>query len=226
MSSEIGKGSLFKVGAICASIVGICYLTIVILAFFSPKSVITYQANDQYFKDFQPYKNIFVLLKCLMVIANGAMIGVVASLYKLKAMKEKGILTLFSILAVVGLGIGMYEGIEDATEVPYLAQKYETSSEEIQHVIIAFGVANPAIYALSLGLPGVWFLVMSYSFRKTLPKLLVILGFFWGVGNIFTALAHILILTWLIYFIQAGALVIAPIWSILQTRLLWKAHKK
>lgn len=223
---NLEKASIFKVGAICAFLVGICYVVIVILAFFSPTSIISYQANDQYFRDFYSYKNIFIVLKCIMVVANASLVGVVIAVYKLNNLKYKGIIAFFSLLAIIGLGIGMLQSLTDATVVPHLAKRYETSTPEVQHVIIAFGVANPAIYALSLGLPGLWFMIVSYSFRKSFSKLLVFLGMMWGLGNILTVVAHMLILTWLIYFIETGALILAPIWGVLQSQFLWRSYKE
>jgi len=86
----------------------------------------------------------------------------------------------------------------------------------VKEVIIAIGVANPAIYIASLGLPGLWFIfvsVLSIS-NKSIPKLLVFLGFMWGVGNIVTVFAHVAVIIWLIYLVAFGALCAAPVWSI------------
>ena len=54
----------------------------------------------------------------------------------------------------------------------------------VKEVIIAFGVANPAIYIASLGLPGLWFIFVSVLAisNKSIPKLLVFLGLC-GVGE-------------------------------------------
>ena len=67
------KSNYLKTGAICALIVSLCYLAIVILALFSPASVMTYQASSQYFSEFYGYENMFVALKCLMLVANMAL---------------------------------------------------------------------------------------------------------------------------------------------------------
>ena len=40
------------------------------------------------------------------------------------------------------------------------------------------------------------------------------MGFLWGVGNIITVFAHVVVIIWLIYFVAFGALCAAPIWSI------------
>ena len=36
----------------------------------------------------------------------------------------------------------------------------------------------------------------------------------WGVGNIVTVFAHVVIIIWLIYLVAFGALCAAPVWSI------------
>ncbi|MCH9609194.1 MAG: hypothetical protein S4CHLAM45_04160 [Chlamydiales bacterium] len=218
MNEKAGQASQLKMGSFCAWIAGICYILIVICAFFSPTSVASYVASDQYFVDFESYQSYFIFLKCLMIIANGALVGVVASIYSLKEAKYEGILTLFTLLAIIGLGIGMFQSVLDATQVPHLAAQYDASPPAIQHVIIAFGVANPAIYALSLGVPGVWFIVISLAHLRQFPKFLVFLGIAWGVGNIITVIAHMLVLIWLIYLVAGGALIAAPFW------MVWQSH--
>ena len=162
----------------------------------------------------------------MMAISNGAMVGVIAAIYSLRHVKHEGFMMLFTILAIIGLGIGMYQSVVDATQVPHLAERYEVSSPDVQHVIIAFGVANPAIYALSLGLPGIWFIVVGLSYIRQLPKFLVFLNLAWGVGNITTVIAHMMVLIWLIYLIAFGALFMAPLWSIWQSRFLSKKAKE
>ena len=226
MDERLATASQLRVGGICAWIAGMCYVLIVICAFFSPTSIASYVTSNQYFVDFKSYENYFVFLKCLMVIANGAMVGVVAAIYCLKKVKHTGILTLFTLLAIIGLGIGMFQSILDATQVPHLAEKYNISPPEIQHVIIAFGVANPAIYILSLGVPGIWFVLVSFLHIRQFPPFLVILGVAWGIGNITTVIAHMMVLIWLIYLVAGGALIAAPFWSIWQSRYLWKKARE
>ena len=45
---------------------------------------------------------------------------------------------------------------------------------------------------LTLGLPGIWFIVVSAMAlnNKEIPNILIMLGFIWGVGNILTAIAQ------------------------------------
>ena len=56
------------------------------------------------------------------------------------------------------VGVGVFQSVLDMTMVPYLADQYAAGSEVVKEVIIAIGVANPAIYIASLGLPGMWFI--------------------------------------------------------------------
>lgn len=225
MDDSIGKASQLRVGAVCAWVAGMSYVLIVLCAFLSPPSVASYHTSAQYFIDFENYQHYFIFLKWVMAIANGALIGVVASIYCLRHVKHEGFLTLFTLLALVGLGVGMFQSVVDATQVPHLAERYEVSSPDVQHVIIAFGVANPAIYVLSLGLPGIWFIAVGFSYMKQFPKFLTFLNIAWGLGNITTVIAHMAVLIWLIYLVAAGALVMAPFWSIWQARFLWKRAK-
>ena len=226
MEETRGKASLLRVGAFCAWVAGISYVLIVLCAFLSPPSVASYVTSKQYFVDFASYQSYFIFLKWVMAIANGAMVGVVAAIYSLRHVRHEGFLTLFTLLAIIGLGIGMYQSVVDATQVPHLAQEYDMAPPEVRHVIIAFGVANPAIYALSLGLPGLWFIIMSLSYVRIFPKFLVILGIAWGVGNITTVLAHMEVLIWLIYLVAFGALIAAPLWSYVQARFFIKKARE
>jgi hypothetical protein len=97
----------------------------------------------------------------------------------------------------------------------------------VKQVIIALGVANPAIYIASLGLPGMWFIFVSVMAlnNPNIPKLLVLLGFMWGVGNIVTVFAHVAIIIWLIYLVAFGALCAAPVWSIWEGIYLFRMSK-
>ena len=220
MSEKLKIASCCRMGAVCAYIAGFSYFLIVICAFLSPTSVASYVTSKQYFLDFESYKYYFIFLKSVMVVANAAIIGVVLAVFKLREPENEGWVTLLSLLAVIGLGIGMLQSVLDATQVPHLALEYENSPSVIQHVIIAFGVANPALYILSLGVPGIWFIYINLLYLKKFPGFLVILGVAWGIGNITTVFAHLFVVIWLIYCIAGGALIAAPLWSIWQARFL------
>ena len=222
MDPEVCKASIFRMGAICACIASFSYVLIVICALLSPQAVASYVASKTYFIEFESYENYFIFLKCLMLIANAAMMGVVIALYQLREIKYEGWVTFFSLISIVGLGIGMLQSILDATQVPHLAMEYEKSSEAIRHVIIAFGVANPAIYTISLGCPGIWFILINILYIKKFPNFLVVLGVAWGIGSIATVIAHLFVIIWLIYFVAASALIAAPLWGVWQARYLLK----
>lgn len=218
------KASICRIGAYCAFIAGICYSLIVCCAFLSPATIASYVTSAQYFEDFKSYRPIFIFLKCLMIIANSAFVGVVMAFHSLVRAKNYGKMTLFSVLAIIGLGVGVFQSVLDMTMVPYLADQYAMGSSVVKEVIIAIGVANPAIYIISLGFPGLWFIfvsVMAFD-NKNIPRLLVFLGFMWGVGNIVTVFAHVVIIIWLIYLVAFGALCAAPIWSIWEGYFLLK----
>ena len=129
-----------------------------------------------------------------MLFANMAMIGVVSS-FSVYRPQNHGLMTIVSSLAIIGFGIGMYQSVQDLSMVPYLADQYAKGDEVIRSVIIAMGVANPAIYIATLGLPGIWFITVSLLAwnNPDIPKLLVLLGLMWGVGNIMTVIAHALL---------------------------------
>ncbi|MEK9727199.1 MAG: DUF4386 family protein, partial [Candidatus Margulisiibacteriota bacterium] len=193
------KASICKVGAYCAFIAGLCYSLIVCCAFLSPATIASYVTSAQYFEDFKSYQPIFIFLKCLMIIANASFVGVVLAFHSLVRAKNYGKMTFFSILAIIGLGVGVFQSVLDMTMVPYLAYQYEIGSQVIKEVIIAIGVANPAIYIISLGFPGLWFIFVSLMAfnNKQIPLLLVLLGLMWGVGNLVTVFAHVVVIIWL-----------------------------
>ena len=228
MSQRNRVASLCKVGAYCAFIAGACYSMIVCCAFLSPSSIASYVTSAQYFEDFIGYRNIFIFLKGLMVIANSAFVGVVLAFHSLVRPQNYGKMTIFSILAIIGLGVGVFQSVLDMTMVPYLADQYAMGSETVKEVIIAIGVANPAIYIISLGFPGLWFIFVSLMALSNphIPRLLVLLGFMWGVGNIVTVYAHVVVIIWLIYLVAFGALCAAPIWSIWEGVFLLRISKQ
>ena len=60
----------------------------------------------------------------------------------------------------------MFQSVLDMTMVPYLADQYASGTPLIKQVIIALGVANPAVYIISLGFPGIWFIFVSGVRRR------------------------------------------------------------
>ena len=213
-----------KFGAYCAFIAGLCYVLVVFCAIKSPASIVTYIASEQYFNDFINYKPYFITLKWLLFFANLALVGVVCTFHSLKRKESTGLMNWASSVGLIGLGIGMYQSIVDMSIIPRLATQYAASNQVIQEVIIALGIANPALFILSMGLPGIWFIVVSLMAlsNKTIPKVLVFLGFFWGIGNIITVIAHVLYIIPLIYLVAYGAIIAAPLWSILEGLYLFK----
>ena len=216
-----------KFGAFCALIAGFCYVLVVGCAIMAPKSIVTYIASEAYFKDFLSYKPYFITLKWLLFFANLALVGVVCTFYSLRRKKSQGIMAWSSCMALIGLGTGMYQSIQDVSIIPRLADQYYQTTEFIQSVIITMGIANPALFILSMGLPGIWFIVVSILAwdNPIIPKKLIILGLFWGIGNLITVVAHVLYIIPLIYLVAYGALVAAPLWSILEGLYLLKLAK-
>ncbi len=206
------RNRYLRVGIFCTWIVGISYISIVICALFSPPSIASYIASKTYFQAFKGYEGYFIFLKWMMAVANGATVGFVTAIFFLRDDDNDAYFTLFTILCLIGLGIGMFQSVIDATQVPHLAKSYASSSKEIQHVIIAFGVANPAIYALSLGLPGLWFIIMSSYYRRRITLWVLLINLLWGIGSILTVLAHMMVWIWLIQLVTIGALISIPFW--------------
>jgi len=226
MNKQSPYSSMLKVGALSVVVMGVCYFIIGICALFAPKPVASYIASAYYFDEFQSYQNYFILLKYLMFVANAAMIGFIVSVYSLKNRPKNGLFILLTVLAVVGLGVGMLQSILDATRVPHLAKEYETASAVIKHVIIAFGVSNPAIYMLSLGLPGIWLIFVNLWMRKDFSLFLVLSGLAWGVGCVVTVIGHLLVILPIIHLIALGSLFGVPVWTYLQTKYLINCYKK
>ncbi len=220
------KKQFLILGAICSLITATCYFFVVICAFFSPASVASYVASNQYFEQFEPYKHYFVFLKSVMLVGDASTIGIIVAFFKLFKLKNQSLFTFFTVLSILGLGIGMYQSILDATQLPHLAAEYARSSESVRHVIIAFGIASPAVYLLSMAIPGLWFLNLAISLKKELPKFVFLLLLLWGFGNLITPVAHIFIIIWMIYSIAAGACLISPFWGIYLYRYFIGKAKK
>lgn len=225
MKKESFYASMLKVGAICVAITGVCYFLIAICALLAPKPIASYIASAYYFEEFEVYKNYFILLKSLMFIANNSMVGFILAMFYLKNRPQKGLFILLTVLSILGLGIGMLQSVLDATRVPHLSKEYENAPALIQHVIITFGVSNPAIYMLSLGLPGIWLIFVNLWMRKQLNPILAFSGMAWGVGCLVTVIAHLFVIIPLIYFIAVAALLGVPIWTYFQARYLWSCYQ-
>lgn len=220
--NTLNNNSNLKMGAACVIITGICYFIISICALFSPKPIASYVSSNAYFVDFEKYKYYFILLKYLMCVANATMIGVVISIYDLMTKNKKGWFFLLTILSIVGLGIGMQQSVLDATQIPHLALQYEKATPIIQHVMIAFGVSDPAIYMLSLGIPGIWLISANLLLYREFSLFLALCGILWGLGCIITVVAHLFVIVSLLYLIAAGALIGVPLWTVFQARFFLK----
>lgn len=207
-----------KFGAYCSIAAGLFYALLTIFAFLMPASIATYLATEQYFADFKEIKTMFLLLKALHICANLAMIGVVSAFLSLCRDHNYGIVSWCTLVAIIGYSIGIFQNIQDISVIPHLANQYEYGSLAIQQTILSLGVSNPVLFIMSLGLPGIWFIVVSLiAFSNTsIPRLLVLLGILWGIGNILTAIAHAFIILELIYLVAAGAFIFAPLWGFME----------
>tara|TARA_B100001989_G_C24453921_1_gene420527 strand:- start:72 stop:764 length:693 start_codon:yes stop_codon:yes gene_type:complete len=215
-------------GAYCAIAAGLFYSILTIFAFLLPSSIATYMATEQYFADFKDIKLMFLSLKTFHICANLAMIGVVSAFLTLCRDNNYGIVSWCTIIAIIGYSIGIFQNIQDISIIPHLATQYEQGSIAIQQTILSLGVSNPVLFIMSLGLPGIWFIAVSLIAlnNKSIPKLLVILGLLWGVGNILTAIAHAFIILELIYLVAAGAFIFAPLWGFMEGFYLLTIYHK
>ena len=226
MKNQTLYTSMLKLGTFSVVVAGCCYFLIAICALFSPKPIASYVASSTYFEDFRSYEPYFIFLKYLMLLGNISLIGFIVSVFHWKNRPSHAGFVLLTILAIVGLGIGMLQSISDATTIPHLAKVYDNASEILQHVIIAFGVATPAIYILSIGLPGIWLIVFNITFRKKFSLPLFLSGLAWGLGCILTVFAHLFVVLPLIYLIAWGALLGVPIWTFCQSRYMLSEYRK
>lgn len=224
---DLKTQSLCRMGAYCALVAGVCYGLMTVCAFLMPASIASYVANEDYFTDFPRIQPIFIFLKILMLISSGAMIGVVATFFGLHREENYGIMVWASLMAIIGYSVNMLQSIQDMSMIPYLVKQYQHVDSNTQHIIQVLGVTNVAWFTLSLGLPGIWFIVVSFKALNNpqIPRLLVLLGLLWGLGNILTVLAHLLVIIPLIYLVAAGALVFAPLWSIYEGLFLLKLSR-
>ena len=232
MLSEKRSNAIIKshcyFGSICCFLAGVVLTTISVFALFLPASIASYQATDQYFFDFLDHKETFILLKILLFIANLTMISVVSAFASLVREKNSGIVLWASSLAIIGYGFGMYQSILDITVIPKLVDAFVNHGPLIKETIKIFGFSNPAVYIVSMGLPGLWFIIVSLlAFDNDLiPKGLIFLGFLWGLGSILTAVAHTVVNLPLIYLVAVGAIIFAPIWSFWEGLFLLKIARK
>lgn len=219
--------SLCKFGAYSAIIASISYAIVTLLALSLPPSIATYLASPQYFIDFKEIKHIFLTLKTVHSIANLGMIGVVVTFLSLCRKKHYGLIVWCTLIAIIGYAVGIFQNIQDASLIPHLAKQYEIGTPLMQQTILTLGIANPFLFIISLGFPGIWFIVVSLigHSNKHIPTTLIYLGLLWGIGNIVTAVAHALMFINLIYLIALGALIFAPIWGFMEAFYLFKLIK-
>jgi len=169
-------------GAYCSLVAGLCYGLMTICAFLMPASIASYVANEHYFTDFPRIQPVFIFLKILMLISSAAMIGVVATFFGLSREKNYGLMVWSSLMAIIGYSFNMLQSVQDMSMIPYLVKQYQHVDANTQHIIQVLGVTNVAWFILSLGLPGIWFIVVSLKALNNpqIPRLLVLLGLLWG----------------------------------------------
>jgi hypothetical protein len=220
--------SLCRFGGWCALIAGACYVGMVVCAFLLPPSIASYVATEAFFADFVGNESIFIALKCLMLVASGAMIGVTIAFFGLSREESYGLMAWVTVMALIGYGVNMLQSVQDIGMIPHLVTEYGRSPEGTRSVIRAIGVTNVAWFALSMGLPGIWFVVVSLRAitNRYIPRILLVFGLLWGVGNLLTVVAHILVILPLIYLVAAGAMVIAPLWSIAEGVYLLRLSRR
>ena len=219
---------LCTLGAWATFTAGFLYFCMVICAFILPESIATYQATDQYFKDFESNKSLFLFLKICMFLGSIAMLGVVYVIFHLSRAKNRAYVGFFSLLAIIGYGFNLLQSVLDFSRVPWLVEHYLESPAYIQEIIQTFGVSNVYLFILSLGLPGVWAVAISFRAYNNpdVPKFVVFLGFLWGIGNLVTVFAHVFVILPLIYLVALGAFISTPIWAIAEGVFFLRIRKK
>ncbi|PWJ39981.1 DUF4386 family protein [Sediminitomix flava] len=216
-----------KQGAYFNFVAGFCYLAMTICAFILPSSIATYLPTDAYFQEFPDYKYLFITLKYLMILGNLAMLGVILAIYRVTRPENKSTVTWLSLIAIIGYGISFFQSVEDMSRIPYLVEQYNLGNENIRHSIKTFGITNLHLFILSMGFPGIWAIgiaCLAYS-NPVVPKYVVFFGFLFGLGNITTVFAHVLVILPLIYLVALGAFIFTPCWAIAEGLFLLKVAK-
>jgi hypothetical protein len=210
------KISYCKLGALSAILAGFFYLIIAILTFKLPDYMVSNQISDQFFNNFDTFELLFINLKIVTVLANIAMIGVVCAFLALCRPENIALVLWSSILAYLGYGFGIFQSIMDLSVIPELTKKYLHEPGFIQDIIVTVGISNPKMFILVSGLPGIWFLVVSYlAFsNKNIPNFLIYCGFIWGLGNILTALGYAFSIVQILYVVSIVIIIVAPIWGL------------
>ena len=210
------KISYCKLGALSAILAGFFYLIIAVLTFKLPDYMVSSQISDQFFNNFDTFELLFINLKMVTVLANIAMIGVVCAFLALCRPENIALVLWSSILAYLGYGFGIFQSIMDLSVIPELTKKYLHEPGFIQDIIVTVGISNPKMFILISGLPGIWFLVVSYlAFsNKNIPNFLIYCGFIWGLGNILTALGYAFSIVQILYVVSIVIIIVAPIWGL------------
>ena len=210
------KISYCKLGALSAILAGFFYLIIAVLTFKLPDYMVSSQISDQFFNNFDTFELLFINLKIVTVLANIAMIGVVCAFLALCRPENIALVLWSSILAYLGYGFGIFQSIMDLSVIPELTKKYLHEPGFIQDIIVTVGISNPKMFILISGLPGIWFLVVSYlAFsNKNIPNFLIYCGFIWGLGNILTALGYAFSIVQILYVVSIVIIIVAPIWGL------------
>jgi hypothetical protein len=210
------KISYCKLGALSAILAGFFYLIIAVLTFKLPDYMVSNQISDQFFNNFDTFELLFINLKMVTVLANIAMIGVVCAFLALCRPENIALVLWSSILAYLGYGFGIFQSIMDLSVIPELTKKYLHEPGFIQDIIVTVGISNPKMFILVSGLPGIWFLVVSYlAFsNKNIPNFLIYCGFIWGLGNILTALGYAFSIVQILYVVSIVIILVAPIWGL------------
>ena len=150
---------------------------------FLPDSLRHVMLTPTYFLDYENYKWLFRLTNISFIIFEILSVGLIAFFYMLVRPKNFAIVFFTSLLGAYGSFLGAIYYLKLTIYVDRLYVATLNANEEVVHFLMMLGLPNYDQRLFIIGLPAIWWLVLSLLSldNEFIPRVLVSLGFMVGI---------------------------------------------
>ena len=203
-------------GMISSLFAGVFFSVTLWLAFKMPVSIMEVINSEEFELIFSYFQRTFMSLKLMILLSNLSMMGVVVTFYLLVRDKRDPTILWGTILAILGLGVGMLQALMDMYIIPFTVSQLYEGTEVVRAFLLDLGVANPYMYILSAGFPAIWLFIVSLKHKINcyIPIPLRVVSFAWGCILLALVIVQALSIFSLLNIVSLLGIFIAPIWTI------------
>ena len=205
-----------KFGMASSLLAGVLFVLTSVLASKMPKTILELVNSEEFENLFYSFQSTFMSLKMTAIFSNLCMMGIVLAFYLLVRDKRDLVILWGTVLALLGFGVGMFQSLMDMYVIPFTVSQLYEGTEVVRAFLLDLGVANPYMYVISAGFPGIWLFIVAFKHKINcyISRPLRVLSCVWGVVLLALVVVQVGALFSYIDTISLLGLVIAPIWAI------------